>query len=101
MRPAWSSKLHARGGFWAMLFIAAVGSVGLQALALSARASGDDAWVDAVYHFRSDTLPSCEQLAGRPQLPLSEGNVDWVRLGGLGASTTIDGRCQFDERVAM
>lgn len=101
MRPASSSKLRARGCFWAMLFIAAVGSVGMQTLAMLARGAGDDAWVEAVYRFHEDALPSCEQLAGRAQLLPADGDVHWARLAGLEASTAVDGRCRSEGRVVM
>lgn len=101
MRPAFSNKPRARACFWAMLFIAAVGSVGMQTLALLARGAGDDAWVDAVYRFDEDALPSCEQLAGRAQLLLADRDLSWARLAGLEASTAVDGRCRSEGRVVM
>ena len=101
MRPAWSSKLRARGGFVVMFFIAAVGSVGMQTLAMLARGSGDEAWVQAVYRFRADAMPSCEQLAGRAHGTAEEGELAWARLGGLGASATVDGRCRIEARLAI
>lgn len=101
MRPASSSKLHARSGFWAMLFIAVVGSLGMQTLAMLSKGAGDEAWVDAVYRYDPDAVPSCEQFAGRAQWLLTESDVDWARLAGLEASATVDGRCRSEGRVVM
>lgn len=101
MRPAWSSKLRARGGFWMMLCVAALGSIGMQTLAMLARQNGDEAWVNAVYRFHTDAIPSCEQLAGRARSTPGEDDVDWARLGGLGSATTVDGRCRLEARLVI
>lgn len=84
-----------------MLLIAALGSLGMQTLALLNKGAGDDAWVNAVYRFREDALPSCAQLAGRAQWLLTESEVDWARLAGLEALTPVDGRCRSEGRVVM
>ncbi len=100
MRPGWSSKLRVRGSLVAMFFIVAVGSAGMHGLALLARSAGDEAWVDAVYRFRPDAVPSCEQLAGRAHLPRADADLRWARLGELAESTTVDGRCRMESRPA-
>lgn len=101
MRPASSSKLRARGGFWVMLCVAAVGSIGMQTLTMLAKQTGDEAWVDAVYRFNTDAIPSCELLAGRAQSTPGEGDVNWARLGGLGSAITVDGRCRLETRLVI
>lgn len=101
MRPGCSSKRRAHGGFRVMGVIAAVGVAGLQLMTMLAKGSGDEAWIDAVYRFRTDAIPSCEQLAGRARMRPAEGSIEWARLDGLGASTTIDGRCRIDARLAI
>lgn len=100
MRPIWSSKLRARSGFWLMLAIAAIGSTGLQLLALQLRGPPDDALVDAVYRYRADALPACEQLLGRSPLALPPHEVEWVRMSGL-PPVTSDGKCRAEARLVL
>lgn len=101
MRPAWSSKLRARGGIWPMLFSAAVGVVGMQILAMLAKGPDDEAWVDAVYRYRADAIPACELLAGPAQRPRAESDMGWARLSGLDTATAADGRCRSQGGVVM
>lgn len=102
MQPAWSSKQGARGGFWLMLYIALIASIGMHALARLAKTPRDEAWRPAVYQYRADTVPDCEQLTGRAALSLSaREEIDWVWLHGLALPAATDGRCRSAERMVL
>ncbi len=102
MRQVWSSKAGTRGSIGLMLCLAITMAAGLKWLVPVAARPVDEALIPAVYRFPSGAQPDCGQLSGRASPASPAGELEWVRMGGLGraAPAATDGKC-LTEPIAV